>query len=79
MQDFVTDLVIRIGVKPICFLALLALGLAMQAGYSRLRRPAKDAEFVGNWRVPAGRWILGVILLVVFIYLGYVISRDPLQ
>jgi hypothetical protein len=72
------DLVLRQGMMIAVFLGMLAFGLGTQAVYARVRRPGKDAELVGNWRVPGGVWIVVGIVVLVFCLLAFVVTRDPL-
>ena len=72
-------LVFRFGLHIVALLVLLAAGLTAQAIYSRVRRPGKDAEFVGNWRVPGWASIAIGIVVVVISFLVFLATRDPLN
>jgi len=74
-----TALVFRFGLHVSAFLVLLTFCLTAQTIYSRVRRRGKDAEFVGNWRVPGGAWILFGIVAVIFRLLVFLATREALN
>jgi hypothetical protein len=73
----VQEVAVRVAIRCVAIVFLLAVGIAIHKVYRRLRRP----NWAENWfeiKVPWGAWIIAILAILVVTYLAFVVFRHPL-